>query len=381
MVSFAALVICLLFVSWLIIEKRTHERALRSIPLRIMVNGVRGKTTVTKMIARGLSMGGMKVLARTTGDKPSYIVDGVQEEPFKRRGRANIREYLRIVRKAHREKYNTLVVECMAIDSRLQQAVGQYFVKPHLTVFTNVRLDHMEQMGETLEEVALSLSSSLSPETKVILFPGDGAATIAAKGQEEGLEVIWASTDSLPPEIRGEWGIENLSLSLEVCEQAGVDDSPVREKLHEIYRDKRIGAVYIKPGDRSPGFFWLDLFSANDVTSTRLILNDCLEKLSVRPGKVIGIFNTRKDRPCRTSHFIENMCHLPLDNLLITGGAPYLAKRLIEKKDLSMTLIFCKKAQGLIDRLIPLLDEGDLVVGLGNHMGIDSRTAAFFSPS
>ena len=54
----------------------------------VYVNGIRGKSTVTRMIAAGLKSGGWSVFCKTTGTVPRLIgTDGV-ERPLRRRGKA-----------------------------------------------------------------------------------------------------------------------------------------------------------------------------------------------------------------------------------------------------------------------------------------------------
>ena len=89
-----------------------RDRAL----LQHVVYGIRGKSTVTRMIAAGLKSGGWSVFCKTTGTVPRLIgTDGV-ERPLRRRGKANIREQARVMRMAVREHAQVLVIECMAVD-------------------------------------------------------------------------------------------------------------------------------------------------------------------------------------------------------------------------------------------------------------------------
>ena len=119
----------------------------------VYVNGIRGKSTVTRMIAAGLKSGGWSVFCKTTGTVPRLIgTDGV-ERPLRRRGKANIREQARVMRMAVREHAQVLVIECMAVDPFLQEISQRKIVRSDIGVITNVRLDHTEEMGLTLEEV------------------------------------------------------------------------------------------------------------------------------------------------------------------------------------------------------------------------------------
>ena len=127
----------------------------------VHVNGIRGKSTVTRLIDAGLRAGGWKVFCKTTGTVPMTIgVDNVAR-PLIRRGRANIREQLDILHRAAREGAQILVLECMAVDPALQNVAQHRMVRGDVGVITNVRLDHTEEMGETLEEICNSLSNTI----------------------------------------------------------------------------------------------------------------------------------------------------------------------------------------------------------------------------
>ena len=47
-------------------ERLNHQHAISNIPLRINVNGTRGKSSVTRLISAGLRAGGIRTFAKTT---------------------------------------------------------------------------------------------------------------------------------------------------------------------------------------------------------------------------------------------------------------------------------------------------------------------------
>lgn len=123
----SALILLLLAVclALLILEDRQVRRDRSELVHVVYVNGIRGKSTVTRMIDGGLRAGGWKVFCKTTGTVPMVIgVDGTAR-PLVRRGRANISEQVRVLHRAVREGAQILVIECMAVDPALQ-AVSQH---------------------------------------------------------------------------------------------------------------------------------------------------------------------------------------------------------------------------------------------------------------
>ena len=62
------------------IEYYNHTFVLSQLPIRIHVNGARGKSSVTRLIAAGLREGGLKTIAKTTGSAPR-IIDEFGKDP------------------------------------------------------------------------------------------------------------------------------------------------------------------------------------------------------------------------------------------------------------------------------------------------------------
>ncbi|HHH10625.1 MAG TPA: poly-gamma-glutamate synthase PgsB, partial [Sorangium sp.] len=96
-------------------EFAIHQRRLRSIGTRIHVNGTRGKSSVTRLIAAGLRRGNMQTCAKTTGTLARFIAPDGRELPLYRPRGANIIEQRRVVSLAAQLGAEALVLECMAL--------------------------------------------------------------------------------------------------------------------------------------------------------------------------------------------------------------------------------------------------------------------------
>ena len=111
-------IIGILAALWLLLLVRERGRARldrASIAHVVHVNGTRGKSSVSRMIEAGLRAGGLRVFCKTTGTDPMMIDVEGREEPVLRRGRANIREQIAILRRAAAQNADVLVIECMAV--------------------------------------------------------------------------------------------------------------------------------------------------------------------------------------------------------------------------------------------------------------------------
>ena len=105
-----------------VIEQRVHTRRLRTIPERVLVNGIRGKSSITRLCAGALRGGGLVVVAKTTGTAARFIYPDATEEPVYRKfGIANVVEQIGIVRRAAAYRPDVLVIECMAVMPALQE--------------------------------------------------------------------------------------------------------------------------------------------------------------------------------------------------------------------------------------------------------------------
>jgi poly-gamma-glutamate synthase PgsB/CapB len=132
-----------------VIEFIAHQRRAYSIPIRVHVNGTRGKSSVTRLIAAGLRAGNISTMAKTTGTLPRIIDMEGLEVPIIRPGRANIIEQVKVFRYFAKRKPQAVVVECMAVNPEYQWICEHKFVHSTVSVITNCRLDHVLEMGPT----------------------------------------------------------------------------------------------------------------------------------------------------------------------------------------------------------------------------------------
>ena len=67
-----------------------HTRRLEQLDLRVHVNGIRGKSSVTRLVAGVLREGGFVTVAKTTGSAARVIGTEGEETPIRRLGAATI---------------------------------------------------------------------------------------------------------------------------------------------------------------------------------------------------------------------------------------------------------------------------------------------------
>ncbi len=224
-----------------------HRRNLSRIPIRIHVNGTRGKSSVVRLIAGGLRESGMAVCAKTTGTLARMILPDATEYPIFRPAGANVIEQVRIVSVAASYGAKAIVVECMALQPQLQSFCELHLLKSTHGVITNARADHLEVMGPSEADVALALCGTTPPRAKLFTAEGKhlGFFESACADRETRLvrvtpEEISSIRDDEMEKFSYVEHKENVALALRVCSDVGLDrDTALRGDVEGPRRSRR----------------------------------------------------------------------------------------------------------------------------------------------
>lgn len=330
------------YLAALICEKKYNDRALASFRWVIHVNGIRGKTSVCRLIDARLRGAGLRVFTKTTGTDAACIDTSGTERPIRRLGGANILEQLAVIRRAYREGAEVLILECMAVRPELQAAAQQQIVKAKVGVITNVRYDHIFEMGESLDEIAGSLSATIPDQGT--LFTADEAyfPFFQEKCREKGTRAVLC---------RPREGMdENEAVAEAVARSLGVEGA-----AGPLCRD--FGARHLY---RTEGRSLLNLFSANDPQSSLALLR----QYGGDGGNVTMLYNNRADRPDRLLLFIRHFFPAArYQKIVVMGENRALAVRLLRRAG-------CGPVEQAADwRAALRAAEGEMIVGLGNIKG------------
>lgn len=300
-------------------ERDRRDRARAAIPIRVHVNGTRGKSTVTRLIAGALREAGIRTVAKTTGTAPRLILPDGSERPVRRRAPASIREQLWLLREAHRLDAGALIVECMAVHPDLQMVSEREMVAATIGVITNARLDHAEVMGSDEGDVARALAGTVPLGGAVVLGsdPGPWREVVAREAARRRAEVLTASDDEpamdslrLPP-----WQRPNYAVALAVTRRLGVpDDLALRGMVSAVPDPGSCTVRSVRVANRSLDV--IDASAANDPASFRHLVGRLTERDLV-------VFNHRGDRPLRLRQFAESgLWADPRVAVLVTGDRP-----------------------------------------------------------
>ncbi|MGI6781642.1 MAG: poly-gamma-glutamate synthase PgsB [Acholeplasmataceae bacterium] len=309
MTEIVILILILLYIGYLFFEKYYHKMLRKKIKYVIHVNGIRGKSTTCRLIDAGLREAGFKVFTKTTGTIPTIINVSNEVKTLTRLGRANIIEQYKVLRQAAREGAEVLVIECMAITPKLQ-ALSERILDSDITIITSVYHDHLDVMGETLEEIAKSLSESIPAQADLII-PDDQYLSIFQERADKlqtriHFKSIYEGEDTFKT-FR-----ENIELALKVADILNIDQDIFLKGFSNYHPDTGAFSIY-----KYRDMYVFNGFSINDPDSIKRVYNENQEKYN--DSKFSILINFRDDRQSRTIQHLEMLKELKFNNLYVMG--------------------------------------------------------------
>lgn len=314
-----------LFVVYLRKQQLAHEDRIKNYRIRIHVNGIRGKSTVTRLIAGVLREGGYRTLAKTTGSAARIIdIDG-NDNPIPRRGPANVREQQDIIASWEPYEAEAMVIECMALHPKYQEWAERMVIKSHIGIITNVREDHQDVMGETLADIASSMAH-MCPYNGYLITAENNPELIELlkeKAGERGSILIVVDPTTVHDEDIARFDYvsfkDNVAIGLTVASLLGIDREIAMDGMVKAKED--IGVLRLQHLNLlGKPIIWANLFAVNDRES--MIINMELLKMHLDKKTIkIGILNNRYDREKRAWQFADIAVKDLSFDWLITFGA------------------------------------------------------------
>ena len=358
-----------------ILEYQFHLKSLSLIPLRIHVNGTRGKSSVTRLVAAGLREGGLRTFAKTTGTAPRVIDSEGKDRIIHRLRLPSIGEQVRLLRYFSAQKPDAVVIECMAVQPQYQWIAEHKMVKSHIGVITNVRPDHLDEMGPTEEDVAYSLCNTV-PVNSVLITAEDQKPDILREvAKQNSTRFIKSDKSSIQrKELDGFSYMEhpsNIAVALDVCKQVGVNRSTALKGMHKVQPDAGALVAWNLDIDNKNVRF-VNGMAPNDPVSTLQIWNFISERFVTDEETTCIFFNSRDDRPVRTRQMIElTFEKIKPDYFFIRGDK---VKKIIDtfgNTSLKTSIDIIGLEQPLEDVISSLknLPNKSLVFAIGNQVG------------
>ena len=368
-ISIVILVIIIFSILMLgIVEIFLHKNSISNIPIRIHVNGIRGKSSVVRLIASGLREGGLRTFAKTTGTTPRIISDKGKDIGLHRLRSASIGEQIKLIRYFAKKSIDALVIECMAVNPQYQWISEHRIVRSTLGVITNVRRDHLDEMGITSNQIASSIGNTIPFNSKVVTSEDKHYNVFKNIAASRNSKIENASSIKISKKYLEKFPFlehpENIQLALNVCQNLGIKKEVALKGMLKTNPDPGALRVWdIVNGNKKNQF--VSGFAANDPDSTLKVWRLIKEKNN---NKKCIFLNTRNDRRYRTIQLI-NLIHKEIkpDLLIVRGDNINSLLNKYNNKIKLITFNMSSTEDEVVNCIINL--NKYLVVGIGNMVG------------
>lgn len=354
-----------------LLEYAQHQQHLKSIPIRIHINGTRGKSSVTRLIGAGLRAGGYNTITKVTGTFPRMILSDGTEVAIHRKEKANILEQLNIVKYCAQRRADVLLIECMALNPIYQRITEQQMIKATHGVITNIRLDHLDVMGPRLENVAEALALTVPKKTKLFTAEDRMLPFLEKRAKKNQTEFIASQGSQVSKEEMLGFTYfehpENVALALAICADLGVDREKALKAMKKTIPDE--GALRkhtIRPNGNPIHFY--NALAANDPESSVMLWNS-IQQMEGTDKQYVVLINARKDRKERSEQLVHAAAELHFDHLFLTGENVELVKAMAVKYNIPVekTLLIGQQApEQQVADMLPKIEKESVIVAFGN---------------
>jgi len=369
-----------------LIEFYLHQKRIYSIPIRIHINGTRGKSGVTRLVGAALREGGIQTITKVTGTYPRLILENGCEVGIYRKASANIIEQLSIIKFASKRKTQAIVMECMAIEPQYQWITETKMLHSTISVITNVRLDHIDVMGYTLPEIAQALGNTIPKKqnlftTEKLLF-----RDLKEVAEKRNTVIHLADDHSVSEEeMKGFTYIEhkeNVALALAVSEHLGIDREVALTGMYKAVPDAgSLKLSRVNVFQKKINFF--NAFAANDPQSTLMIWEKIKQEIGLRGVKIV-LLNTRQDRLDRAKQLtklIGSEIKDEFEFLILIGQSAEVVEELAVASGVKRNKIVnlgWTEPQAVFEAVLAYTSDESTVVAIGNMGGMGGMVADFF---
>ncbi len=329
----------MLLLLFLVREQYRCTTARRKIPVVVHVNGIRGKSSVSRLIDAGLREGGWRVFCKTTGTVPLIRDVSGQIRPVHRRGHAKIKEQVEILEAAAQDGADVLVVECMAVAPSLQKVAQHRILQAQYVVITNARLDHTEEMGATRRRIARSLAETVPRHGVLVTGEKRYVDVFRAAAEQRHTEVRVADAQHLDRRRAETIDFpENVACAVAVCAALGVEEETALRGMRSFVPDPYAVFSCVLPG----GAVFINGMSANDPDSSAEVYQrerhrmDAQGTLHLESRRLVLLINNRPDRGYRAHHMVMLAKKLQPDHILIAGSYRKAMARALRMFSLSL---------------------------------------------
>lgn len=290
-----------IFIVLLLIEKKIYDKRINRLAIRILVNGTRGKSSVTEFITAALTASEKTTVGKITGILPTLIISDGTKRIIKRYNGARVQEQFKVVIFAAQQKADVLVLECMSISPELQRLESRTF-KPHIYVITNILNDHQEELGQSEKEQAEAICSAIPANSIVVTNENTFLDLIKLHASRKN-SIVYACNNNVET-LDNVKSIDkdNMVIALQVCQILKLDFEKSKEAMLNVIAKRT--PIYTEINRDGKVIKFINAFAANEPKSTEKILQMFEDEQGTIINKIF-IFNSRSDRPLRTIEFVK----------------------------------------------------------------------------
>ncbi|KUL98725.1 poly-gamma-glutamate synthase PgsB [Fusobacterium nucleatum subsp. nucleatum] len=366
-------ILSLFYILYLFFEKINLDKNRKNLKYIIHINGIRGKSTVSRLIDAGLRAGGYKVFTKTTGTSPRIIDTNAKEFEINRQGKANIREQISVITWASKEKAEVLILECMAVKPELQYVCENKILKSDIVAITNVREDHLDEMGDSLDKIADSLSNTIPK--KATFFTADKNYFNFFKNRCEDKNTRAFLSKNIKNEY---WEIDfpnNIALAMDICKYLNVDEKIALEGMRTYHKDPGSLKVLTYLNKKNFRIFFVNTLAANDPDSTEIILDRVYIKTYWNNERYL-LVNNRADRLSRLKQFVNFTIKFEnrFDKILISGENKNLFYKYLLKNRIDKNRIIILSDEKYFENI----EDDSLIFAVGNICRLGKKLVDYF---
>jgi gamma-polyglutamate synthase len=354
-----------------------HQRRLHRIPVRIHVNGSRGKSSVTRLIGAVMRATGKITVTKTTGTAARFILPDGYEVPIFRPGRANIIEQIKVVKKACELNAEVLIAECMAVTPEYIGILQAKTIQGTLGVMTNVRDDHLDVMGPTVYDAAVNMSKSLPCGGHTITAERKWFGVLEQEAARRLSTIALADGEGVTDEEMDGFDYiehkDNIAIALEVARLFHLPREAALKAMYAANPDPGVLREIAVQGPAGKVHFF-NALAANDPESSQVIWNLARKR---RAGLGVIIMILRDDRQQRTESFFSYLGKtMKADRYIIAGSQTAALANHLKKAGVPPDHVIALRnaSEEAVTQILMDMACGDLVAcAMGNIIGLGER--------
>jgi poly-gamma-glutamate synthase PgsB/CapB len=261
------------------------------------------------------------------------------------------------------------------------------FVRSTISVITNVRADHLDVMGPSLEDVAWNLSGIVPSNGVVVTAEKKYIPIIRKRAEEKNAKVIEVDPDTVSGENLSRFSYmifkENIAIALKVCELLKIPQDEALKGMFDAKPDPGLTRI-LNGMIANHDVRLIAAFGVNDVDSTRLVFQELSGRRVIEEQRMlVGMFHAREDRVTRTLEFAQVMARMPFEKILVVGEMTNLfvsqatREGYAKEKIVNLGTVDPPAIMDFLSKMSLKSDQGLTLFGCGNMIGIEDFIDAF----